>query len=175
MPSCQGSMEKEGDRSVHINGPVTNSPLSTGENFKINNWYTKRMSDNATKSFNAFQEKVRKGISPWKTLPAPYRIAFQQHIEDLADIVGDIEGRIGTTITNVGDNTLREEDMNYIGDLLARTTKRVLNVTNDKNKAIDILSPLAPFSGLFHKTVQEMVSEVLEEGYKTEVDRIMER
>lgn len=151
-----------------------NAPLFAGENFKIDNWYTERMSDEATKSLNAFQEKVRNGIPPWKTLPTPYRIAFQQHIEDLADIVGDIEGRIGTKITNVDDNTLGEDDMNYIGDLLARTTKRVLNVTNDKNKAINILTPLAPFSGLFHKTVQEMVNEVLGEGYTTEVDRIME-
>jgi len=57
------------------------------------------------------KEKVTDNVPPWKTLPTPYRIAFQQDIEDLAHIIGDIEGRIGTTRRNVDDNTLGDDDI----------------------------------------------------------------
>ncbi|SRR5215204_3532365 len=151
-----------------------NAPAFASENFEIDRWYIERMTEGSKSSFNAFQEKLKTDIPNPRSLPTMYRIAFRQHIEDLAHIIGDIESKSGKRITGVEDNTLRDDDKKYIGDLLARITKRVFNVTNDKSKTIEILKPLESFSRLFNETVEKMVNEVIDEGYPTEVDQIMQ-
>ena len=97
------------------------------------------------------------------TLAVQYRIALQQHIEDLAHVTGEIKSPTEIDL----------ENKKYVGDLLARITKRVLNVTHNKTEASDILTSLAPFTHWFGENPQEMVEEVSSESYMTEIDQLM--
>jgi hypothetical protein len=150
-----------------------NAPMFAPNKFEISKYFMDKISSqNVKDSLNEFVMKVNDYITKnCGSLPVQYKIALNQHIEDLAYFISNV---IGNAQNLEGSRSLTEIERVYVSDIFSRITKRVLNITNDKKKVKEILNPLELFTDFFFKeNVEKMVNDISNDKYETEVDRIM--
>ena len=163
-------MEKE-DRSTHITGHVTNSPLFTGnfqaqvntnysgptevnvaESITINKEYLERMSKVYADSLEQLTSKINEELKQEKV--SPDKVApLQQSANDLARELGDIKQ----------PEKVPFEKKNSIGRKLVRFGKAIARASPTIARIVIGMTPLAPISGLVGEAFEKIVEDALEE------------
>ena len=166
-------MENEGDRSTRITGPVTNSPISSGnlqgpvtynysgttevnvaDSITINKEYLQRMPQDYAASFEQLTNKINEEIKNEKV--PPEKIApLQESANDLAKELSDVKQ----------PQAVPFEKKNTIGSKLVKFGKAIARASPTIARTVIGMTPLAPISGLvgeaFDKIVEESIREEL--------------
>jgi len=163
-------MEKD-DRSVHINGPVTNSPLSSGEfhgpvtynysgstevnvadSITINKEYLQSMPREYAASLEQLTKKINEQIKQEK-LPPEKVAPLQESANDLAKELSDVKQ----------PEAVPFEKKNSIGSKLVKFGKAIARASPTIARTVVGMTPLAPISGLVGEAFEKIVKNTLEE------------
>jgi hypothetical protein len=163
-------MEKE-DRSVHINGPVTNSPLSSGEfhgpvtynysgttevnvadSITVNKEYLQRMPQEYAESLEQLTTKINEELKKEKV--PPEKVApLQESANDLAKELSDVKQ----------SQSVSFEKKHSITDRFIKFSKAVARASPTIARTVVGMTPLAPISGLVGEAFEKIVENTLEE------------
>jgi hypothetical protein len=164
---------KGDDRSVHINGPVTNSPLSTGEfhgpvtysysgttevnvadSITINKEYIQRMPQEYAASFEQLTEKINEELKKEKVPPEKVD-PLQESANDLAKELSDVKKPESVPFEKKHNIT---EKFIKFGKAIARASPTIARIVIG-------MTPLAPIGELvgrgFDKIVEESMKQEL--------------
>jgi hypothetical protein len=164
-------MEKEGDSSTHITGPVTNSPISSGnfqgpvtydysgptevnvaDSITINKEYLQRMPQEYAASLQQVTEKINEELKKEKA--PPEKVApLQESANDLAKELSDVKQ----------PETVPYEKKNTIGSKLIKFGKAIARASPTIARIVIGMTPLAPISGLVGQAFDKIVKESMKE------------
>jgi hypothetical protein len=164
-------MEKEGDRSTHITGPVTNSPISSGEfhgdvtydysgptevnvadSITINKEYLQRMPQEYAASLEQLTEKINEELKKEKV--PPEKVApLQESANYLAKELSDVKQ----------PKTVPYEKKHSIGSKLIKFGKAIARASPTIARIVVGMTPLSPISGLVGEAFDKIVEHALEE------------
>jgi hypothetical protein len=161
-------MEKD-DRSVHITGPVTSSPISSGEfhgpvtytysgttevnvadSITINKEYLQKMPSEYAASLEQLTDRINEDIKKEK-LPPEKVAPLQESANDLAKELSDVKQ----------PQTVPFEKKNSIGSKLVKFGKEVAKASPTIARAVIGMTPLAPVSGLVGEAFEKIVEHAL--------------
>src|SRR5215210_405257 len=162
---------RKDDRSVHINGPVTSSPLYTGEfkesvtttysgpttvnvadSITINKEYLQRMPQEYASSLEQLTNKINEELK--KENVPPEKVApLQESANDLAKELTDVKQ----------PQTVPFEKKNSIGSKLVKFGKAIARASPTIARIVVGMTPLAPISGLVGEAFDKIVEHALEE------------
>jgi hypothetical protein len=141
-----------------------NASLFQRDKIYIEKYYLDRIDPSYGTALNDFCKKIQEQISK-KNPPPQYMKALYEQINSLAQ-----------SLMNISSTELDESTKNYLSDKIARITRRVLYiVNNDKNNTIRILSSLTPFINWFDENVEEVVDDISQDNYLTDLDSFLMR
>jgi hypothetical protein len=164
-------MEKEGDRSVHITGPVTNSPLSSGnfqgpvtynysgttevnvaDSITINKEYLQRMPQEYSASLEQLTNKINEELKKEKV--PPEKVApLQESANELARELSDVKQH----------EKVPFEKKNTIGSKLVKFGKAIATASPTIARIVVGMTPLAPVSGLVGEAFDKIVEDAMKD------------
>ena len=164
-------MEKDGDRSVHISGPLTNSPISSGnfqgpvtysysgstevnvaDSITINKESLKRMRLQYAESLEQLTAKINEEIKREK-LPPEKVAPLQESANDLAKELTDVKE----------PQAVPYEKRNSIGSKLVKFGKAIARASPTIARIVIGMTPLAPIGELLGRGFDKIVKHALEE------------
>jgi hypothetical protein len=159
------------DRSVHINGPVTNSPLSSGnfqgpvsfnysgttevnvaDSITINKEYLQKMPQEYATSLEQLTQKINEEIKK-EQLPPEKVAPLQESANELAKELSDVKQPPAVPF----------EKKNTIGSKLVRFGKAIARASPTIGRIVIGMTPLAPISGLVGEAFDKIVEHSLAE------------
>jgi hypothetical protein len=163
-------MEKD-DRSVHVSGPITNSPISSGnfqgpvtynysgstevnvaDSITVNKEYLQRMPQEYATSVEQLTQKINEEIKK-ENLPPEKVVPLQQSANDLAKELSDVKD----------PESIPFEKKNTIGSKLVKFGKAIARASPTIAEAVIGMTPLSPISGLVGEAFEKVVEHALEE------------
>jgi hypothetical protein len=165
-------MEKD-DRSVHINGPVTNSPLSSGEfhgsvninysgttevnvadSITVNKEYLQSMPPEYAVSLEHLMNRINEELKKEK-IPPDKVAPLQESANELAKELSDVK--------QPQPEKVPFDKRNTIGSKLVKFGKAVATASPTLARIVVGMTPLAPISGLVGEAFDKIVEHALEE------------
>lgn len=169
-------MEKE-DRSVHISGPVTNTPISSGEfhgnvtynysgttevnvadSITINKEYLQKMPQEYATSLEQLTNKINEQLKKEKVAPEKV-VPLQESVNDLAKELTDVKQA-------QQPQTVSFEKKNTIGTKLVKFGKAIARASPTIASTVVGMTPLAPISGLVGEAFDKIIEHALEEEHQ---------